>query len=259
MSARLEDKGSYLIVHNSDEKRGALSASLVEALTQAAVLACEPRIGCFVLTGGAFFCSGGDLNVLITRREMQLDERISSIGVLNDMIRAVHDAPVPVVAAIEGGAAGAGLSLALACDLVVAAKGAQFSAAYVKAGLTPDGALTHSLSRALPRQLVMEICLLGRAVTTEKLAGHGLIYALSEPGAALAEAEALAQMIAKGPRVAQSRIKALVNRAVDSPFEDILNQETKYMAEAQGGQEAAEGISAFLQKRATNFEPDKDA
>ena len=154
MSARIEDKGDRIVIWNGNaHKRGALSPELYACIGQAIEMAAEPRIRAVILTSeGDFFCAGGDLNVLIARRDMPKDERRGKINELHSLIRAIRSCPVPVIAAVEGGAAGAGLSFALACDLIVAAAGAKFTAAYVKAGLVPDGGLTASLARALPRE-----------------------------------------------------------------------------------------------------------
>jgi enoyl-CoA hydratase/carnithine racemase len=157
--------------------------------------------------------------------------------------------PVPVIAAIEGGAAGAGLSLALACDLIVAAKDAKFTAAYVKAGLVPDAGLTSAMARLLPRPLAMEMCLMGRPVMASRFAELGAVNRLASPGKAMEEAMALADVLAAGPREAQGVIRGLVAGAYEASEAAQLDAERDAMAAAAGRGEAAEGISAFLEKR----------
>lgn len=255
MSARIEDKGDRIIVWNGNaHKRGALSPELYACITQAVELAQEPRVRAVILTSeGDFFCAGGDLNVLIARRDLPEDERRGKIDELHDVVRAIRGCPVPVIAAVEGGAAGAGLSFALACDLIVAAKGSKFTAAYVKAGLVPDGGLTASLARALPRQLAMEMCLLALPVTVDRMHDLGVVNALSEPGAAMDGAMAYADRLAQGPRQAQSVIRGLVAQGYDVTEADQLDAERNAMAHAAGADEAAEGIAAFLEKRKPNY------
>jgi 2-(1,2-epoxy-1,2-dihydrophenyl)acetyl-CoA isomerase len=255
MSARIEDKGDRIIVWNGNaHKRGALSPELYACITQAVELAAEPRVRAVILTSeGDFFCAGGDLNVLIARRDLPEDERRGKIDELHDVVRAIRGCPVPVIAAVEGGAAGAGLSFALACDLIVAAKGAKFTAAYVKAGLVPDGGLTASLARALPRQLAMEMCLLALPVTVDRMHDLGVVNALSAPGAAMHGAMAYADRLAQGPRQAQSVIRGLVAQGYDVTEADQLDAERNAMAHAAGADEAAEGIAAFLEKRKPNY------
>ena len=255
MSARIEDKGDRIIVWNGNaHKRGALSPELYACIKEAIELAHEPRVRAVILTSeGDFFCAGGDLNVLIARRDLPEEERRSKIDELHDVVRAIRSSPVPVIAAVEGGAAGAGLSFALACDLIVAAKGAKFTAAYVKAGLVPDGGLTASLARTLPRQLAMEMCLLAQPVTVDRMYDLGVVNALSEPGGAMDGAMAYADRLAQGPRQAQSVIRGLVAQGYDVTEAAQLDAERDAMAHASGASEAAEGIAAFLEKRKPNY------
>ena len=187
MGARIEDKGDRVIVWNGNTaKRGALSPELYAAIHEAVALAQEPRIRAVILTSeGDFFCAGGNLNVLIERRAMSEPDRRGKVDELHDLVRGIRDCPVPVIAAVEGGAAGAGLSLALACDFIVAAENAKFTAAYVKAGLVPDGGLTSAMARMLPRPLAMEMCLLGRAVPAIRFAELGAVNVICPAGQAL--------------------------------------------------------------------------
>ena len=251
MSARLEDAGDRLIIWNGNtDKRGALSPELYACIAQATEKAADPRIRAVILTAeGPFFCAGGDLNALIERRKMTETARRAKIEELHDLVRGMRAAPAPFIAAVEGGAAGAGLSLALACDLIVAAQDAKFTAAYVKAGLVPDGGLTASMARLLPRALSMEMCLLGRAVPAARFADLGAVNHLSEPGQALSDAMALVDALAQGPRTAQGAIKGLVADAYDVPVAQQLDSERNAFAAAAGRDEAGEGMAAFLEKR----------
>ena len=253
--ARIDDHGDRLVVVNMNvTRRGALSPELLDCIGEATQRAADPRIRSIILTAeGGFFCAGGDLNVLIERKALSPTERRSRIEILHDGIRAIRNSPVPVIAAVEGGAAGAGASLALACDMIVAATGARFIASYVRAGLVPDGGLTSALSRMLPRALAMEMCLLARPVAAERLAQLGVINAAVEPGTALDQAMALANELAAGPRGAQGVIRELVAHAYETSEEAQLDAERDAMALAQGGPEAAEGIAAFLDKRKPSF------
>ena len=255
MSARLEDAGDRLIVWNGNtDKRGALSPELYDAIMSAMEQAKDPRVRAVILTAeGPFFCAGGDLNVLISRRDMPEDERRERIDDLHDLLRAIRTCPVPVIAAVEGGAAGAGLSLMMACDLVVAAEGAKFTAAYVKAGLVPDGGLTAHMARAIPRQLAMEMCLLAQPIEAGRFAELGAVNQLCEPGQAMVAATALANRLAAGPRQAHGVIRRLVSDAYDQAEAEQLDAERDAMAYAAGAPEAAEGIAAFLEKRAPKF------
>jgi len=256
VSAHIEDRGDRLIIWNGNAaKRGALTPALYACIADAMAQAEDARIRSVVLTSeGDFFCAGGDLNVLIERRKLSETERRKKVDELHDLVRAMRACPVPLIAAVEGGAAGAGLSLALACDLIVAAEGAKFTAAYVKAGLVPDAGLTASLARMLPRPLAMEMCLLARPVTAERMLELGAINDVTPSGAVLASALALADLLARGPRAAQGTIRSLVAGAYEATEAAQLDAERNAMGAAAGGDEAAEGIAAFLEKRKPEYD-----
>lgn len=255
MSARLEDAGDRLIIWNGNtDKRGALSPELYACILEACETAKERRIRSIILTSeGPFFCAGGDLNVLINRQSMPEGERRAGIEGLHNVVRALRACPVPIIAAVEGGAAGAGLSFALACDIVVAAKGAKFVAAYVKAGLVPDGGLTAHLARALPRQLSMEMCMLAQPILAERMQALGVVNAVTEVGGVMDVARGFADRFAAGPRDAQGAIRKMVAAAYDVTEAEQLDHERDAMGFATGAPEAAEGIAAFLEKRSPNY------
>lgn len=256
MTGRIERGNHALTVWNDNPgRRNALTpdyyAALHHALGEAAA---DGAVGAVVLAGaGGYFCAGGDLEVLAGRQELPKRERAERIEALHEVIRAIRDCPAPVIAAVEGGAAGAGFALAMACDIVIAASGARFAASYVRAGLTPDGGLTHALGSVLPQQTVLPILLTGAAVPAERLAALGALSELVPPGGAVDRAQALACDLAHGPREAQVRIKRLARSAPAATFDAQLAAERDSMARAQGGPEAAEGISAFLEKREPDF------
>ena len=245
-------EGAVLVLSNNNvAARNALSfefyTAVVDALRDAAT---DPSVGAIVLTGeGGHFCSGGDLRQLAKRHELPAAERRTLLEGLHDLIRAVRDCPTPVIAAVEGAAAGAGLSLAMACDMLVAAKDAKFTVAYVKVGLTPDGGATAFLAEFVSRQVLTELCLTGAPLSGEQMHALGAVNRLVESGHALAAATALATDISKGPLKAMSSIKYLCRQATRNSLEDQLELEAQSMVEAMGGDEALEGIHAFLNKR----------
>jgi enoyl-CoA hydratase/carnithine racemase len=169
------------------------------------------------------------------------------------MILAMRACRKPIIAAVDGGAAGAGASLAAACDLVVAARDAYFSVAYVKIGLTPDGGVTAFLGTALPRQLMAEMVFTGDRIPVERLYALGVINRLTEPGESLATALELAARLADGPADALAVGKRLIDQARLNPLEDQLEAEAEGIATAIGGPEGREGIAAFLEKRKPDF------
>lgn len=251
--ARVEQHGSTLVIVNSNAaRRGALSPDLYAAIGEACEHAKDPSIRAIVFASeGGFFCSGGDLNTMKERGDLSLEDRRGKVQELHDSVLALRRAPVPVIAAVEGGAAGAGLSLALACDMIVSARGAKFTASYVKAGVVPDGGLTSALARMLPRQMVTEMCLLARSVSAERLADLGVVNLIADDP--LSEAHVLADTFAKGPRKAQGIIKGLISSGYENPEEVQLDAEREAMIRAVVDTEAQIGIAAFLDKKTPEY------
>ena len=250
-----QDGGVLLLTLNGPKSRNSVGPDVYRAVRDAVVDAGNAHdIRAIILTGsGGFFSSGGNINALKESAKGPLSAVTSNTDQLNAMIRAIVDCPTPVIAAVEGGAAGAGVALALSCDLIVAASDAKFTAAYVKVGLSPDGGLTHFIRGALPRQLVNELCMLGRPITAERLAPYGIVNELTDPGQAQDAALSLAQKIAAGPAQAIQSIKHLVNNAEDNQLTTQLWQEADRINQARYGAEATEGLQAFLEKRKPDF------
>ena len=248
--------GDVLILSNNNvAARNALSpefyAAVTTALQQAAA---DSGVGAIILTGeGGHFCAGGDLRQLAQRRELPEAERRAKLEGLHDLIRAVRDCPKPVIAAVEGAAAGAGLSLALACDMLVAASNSVFSVAYIKVGLTPDGGATAFLAEFVSRQVLTELCLTGERLSGERLHALGAVNRLAAPGQALEVALALGEQIAQGPELATARIKQLCRQAPHTTLEQQLELEAQTMVQSQATEESREGIGAFLDKRPADF------
>ncbi len=238
------------VVNSNPGRRNSLSFEFYDAFAAVLDDAVSHDCGAIVLTGAdGFFCAGGDMDGLQERANGSPAFRRAGVDRLNGMIGRMRSLPVPVIAAVEGGAAGAGLSMMLACDMVVAAKDAFVMAAYVKIGLTPDGGMTAFLAQSLPRQLATEMMMTGDRVPVERLYQAGAINRLVEPGMALTEAQALAARLADGPPRSLSGIKALTEAACHPHLEDLLDREAVSIAEALGGAEAHEGIAAFKSKR----------
>lgn len=249
------EEGVVILSNNNVAARNALSPEFYAAVTTALAQASEdPSVGAIVLTGeDGHFCAGGDLRQLAKRRELTEAQRREKLEGLHNLIRAVRDCPKPVIAAVEGAAAGAGLSLALACDMLVASKNSVFSVAYVKVGLTPDGGATAFLAEFVSRQVLTELCLTGERISGERLHALGAVNRVTEPGQALAVAQALAQSIAQGPLQATARIKQLCRAAPRNTLEQQLELEAHNMVLSQVTEESREGIGAFLDKRAADF------
>lgn len=255
-SLKSTSNGSTLILTLSNpEYKNALGPEIyaagVEALNAAEN---NPEVRSVVLTGeGQVFCAGGNLQRLQLNRHHPVEVQAQSIDGLHSWIDSLRTFPKPVIAAVEGAAAGAGFSLALACDFVVAADNAIFVMAYSNVALSPDGGGSWSLSRALPRQLVAELLMCGERISAEKLQRYGLVNRVTSPGGALAEALALADNLnARAPNVLES-IKELINEAPANTLDKQLNNERDHFVKNLHHVNGGEGIEAFLQKRQPHY------
>lgn len=219
----------------------------------------DDRIGAIVLTGaGEHFCGGGNLNRLLAQRNLPPGTQAAHLDALHDWVDAIRECPKPVIAAVEGAAAGGGFSIALGCDLLVAAEDAKFVMSYVKVGLSPDGGGSDSLALALPPQAALEILLDGTPVPSARLHQLGVVNRVTPHGAALAEALHWAERLAAGPAAAQARIKQLVHGTRGRPRRVQLDAERDAFVASLYHDECGEGIHAFLEKRPARYLADID-
>jgi enoyl-CoA hydratase/carnithine racemase len=254
----IRTEGPVLVITlNDPETRNSLQPEVYEQ-GHAALSALDTKtIGAVVLTGAnGAFCSGGDLRRLkggAKNGQEGASERPLQLDAFHRFIKALRACPVPVIAAVEGFAAGAGFSIAMACDLVIAAQDARFVMAYVKVGLNPDGGASAFLNRGLPHQIVSEMLFTGDPIQASRLAELGCVNRLCPPGTARDEALTLANRLAQGPRAALGRAKTLIEGAQHNSLDDQLDLEAKLFLEATQHPESAEGMAAFLEKRPANY------
>lgn len=240
------------LVNNAPQQRNAFGMDFYDGMIPAVASASAPDVGAVVISGaGGFFCAGGDVKRLAVAHREPLGKRREGVDRLHELIRAIRDCPRPVIAAVEGGAAGAGASLAAASDLIVAAPDAYFMLAYVRIGITPDGGATWSFTRALPRHFATEMALTGGRVPAARLHDLGMVNRLApDPVAA---ALAWAAELAEGPAESMAGIKRLIRQAEGAGLDAQLEAEAVSIAHALGGPEGIEGASAFLEKRRARF------
>ncbi|MBN9097783.1 MULTISPECIES: enoyl-CoA hydratase-related protein [unclassified Pseudonocardia] len=206
-----------------------------------------------VLTGaGGAFCAGGDVKSSPSRGT-GLGAPAARLLVAQRVLQDLLAVPKPVLAAVEGPAMGIGWSLALACDVVVAARDAVFGAPFVLRGLVPDGGAAWFLTRALGRQRAAALLLSGGRMAAPEADEAGLVARLSEPGAALADAVAMAMTMAAGPAEALRLTKGMVRAALDLPLERFLEVEWLSATLDITGPDAAEGRASFVEKRPPDF------
>lgn len=250
------DGATLVLTLSNPELRNALSPEIyaagVEALNAAEN---NPEIRSVVITGeGSTFCAGGNLQRLLANRALPQEVQAQSINGLHSWIDSIRTFPKPVIAAVEGAAAGAGFSLALACDLVVAADNAVFVMAYSSVALSPDGGGSWTLSRALPRALVSELLMCGERISAGRLQAFGLVNRCVTPGDALSEALKLADTLNTRAPNALASIKELINDASVSPLGQQMDAERAHFVRNLHHPNGGEGISAFLEKRSPRYE-----
>ena len=232
---------------------GAMHAELRSALDQ---VQSDKNVRVLVLTGaGRAFCAGQDL----ADPDMQkVDGKMPDIGNLVEanykpLILRLQNLRVPTIAAVNGIAAGAGASVALACDLVVASKSASFLQAFSKIGLIPDTGGTWFLPQRIGMARAMGLALLADKLPAEKAAEWGLIWSCVEDGEFAGAVDALAKQLSTAPTKALVRTRQAMHAAPGHTLEQQLSMEGGFMRELGWSPDYAEGVAAFMAKRAPNF------
>jgi len=250
-----------VITLNRPQARNALSDQLSPALREM-IRWCgdEAEVGAVLITGaGAAFCAGGDVKGMGSssnpaKRDWSFEQRVAD---LQDRQRRLTGALValrkPSVAALPGPAAGAGLSIALACDLRIAAESAFISTGYVRVGLSGDYGITWLLAQLVGRGRASELMLLGEKVDAQRCASLGLFNRVVPDARLQDEAFALARQLAHGPALAQALIKDNLDDAATLAFAAALDHEAERLIRASLDTDHAEAVRAFVEKRAPKF------
>ena len=220
---------------------------LIEALRE---VADDAAVRAVVLTGtGRAFCVGQDLAAV---EELEhADETVA--GSYNPIAQTITDMPKPVVAAVNGAAVGAGLGLALACDLRLAAESASFSCAFGKVGLVPDTGVSWHLVRELGYARAFALATLGRTFTAEEAKAYGLVNCVLPDAQLTASAQELAGRLAAGPALAFALTKRQFRAVGEVSFEAMLAMEARHQGEAAAHPDHVEGRAAFGEKRAPRW------
>jgi len=234
----------------------AIDLSLARALHAAALRCDEERaVRAVLVTGeGRMFCAGGDLPSFARAGDGRpaLIKEITTY--LHAAIARFARMRAPVVAAVNGTAAGAGLALVAAADLAVASDAARFTLAYTRAGLVPDGSSTWFLPRLLGARRALELMLTNRVLSAQEALAWGLVNRVVAAERVLPEADALARELAGGATDAFGATKRLLLLSPAQGLETQMELESRAIADASRSADAAEGIAAFLEKRAPRFE-----
>lgn len=244
------------ITLNRPDALNAIDHNLAHDLREAAIKAeMSPEVRCVVIKGsGPAFMAGGDIRAFKKRLGQTLDRYMIDVTHdLHDAIMAIRRMPKPVVASVHGAAAGAGFSMAMACDLVMATDEAVFTLAYSVIGASPDGSSTFSLPRLIGYHRSMELMLLSDRFGAKRAQELGLINFIVTKDQLEDETKKLAQRLASGPTFAYGKAKELLGKSLERGIGDQLDAEAQYITECSRTNDFAEGITAFLDKRKPTF------
>ncbi|GAA4743424.1 enoyl-CoA hydratase-related protein [Flavisolibacter ginsenosidimutans] len=240
------------ITFNRPEKYNAFNREMA-LLLQEKLDACQSKdVRCVYITGsGKAFCSGQDLEEVVDPNGPKIEHIVGEH--YNPIITRIRKLAKPVVAAVNGVAAGAGANIALACDIVVASQNASFIQAFSKIGLIPDSGGTFFLPRLIGWQKASALMMLGDKVSAEEAERMGMIYKFFPAETFEEEAKKIARTLATMPTKGLTFTKMLLDNSFKNSYEDQLEDEENFQQRAGSTKDYKEGVDAFLQKRRPNF------
>jgi len=250
------DSGVLQVTLNRPEKLNAFNPEMHGELRKALERAAdEAAVRAVLLTGaGRAFCAGQDLAERdVSAGAAPIDLSVSLGSHYNPLVRRLRELPKPVVCAVNGVAAGAGANIALACDIVLAARSASFIQSFARIGLVPDSGGTWFLPRLVGRARAMGLALLGDKLTAEQALEWGLIWKVFEDQDLLRESTALCRSLAEGPTKGYGLIKKAMNASSGNSLDAQLDLERDLQREAGLSEDYREGVSAFKEKRPPKF------
>ncbi len=259
----LKDRVLYLTMNRPD-KLNAMSAEMMGAMVDnLARAATNPEVGAVVLTGaGRGFCAGGDITAMRDRNEgtgagagteTTIEDRVASLRRGEEASLMLHQMTKVTIAAVNGPAAGAGLSIAMACDIRIASDAARFGTAFAKVGFSGDYGGTWSLTRLVGSAKARELYFLADIISAEEALRIGLANRVVPKESFKDEVHALASRIANGPTIAYSYMKANLNAAITHELNELLDREAWGQTMTGRTEDHREAVKAFLEKRPPTF------
>ena len=248
----IKDKAAHILLNRPD-KYNAFNREMALELQQALDdCAQNPAIRAVSISGnGKAFSSGQDISELVGDKAIGIDKILAEH--YNPVVRKIREMDKPVVACVNGVAAGAGANIALACDIVVATASASFIQAFSKIGLIPDSGGTFFLPRFIGFQKASALMMLGDKVSAEEAEKIGMIYKAFSDESFAEEAEKIVTILSNMPTLGLAYTIQVLNQSLQNNFYDQLQLEDKYQRKAANTEDYAEGINAFLEKRKPSF------
>ena len=250
------EDGIAHVILNRPRRYNTLNLEMAQALADTCKqIQNNQDIRCLIIEGrGGNFLAGGDVLSFKTAMDDNNEAYITElIKHANATVCTLRNLPVPVIACVEGAVAGYGLSLMLACDLVIAAENAIFISAYSQIGATPDGGMTYHLPRMIGLKKAFEICLLSDQINAQQALEIGIVNRLVPLSDLKGEVEKLAKRLNNGPVLAYSRIKRLLNESLVNDLDNQLMLEGDAFRAGFQSKEFQEGVTAFCEKRKPDF------
>jgi 2-(1,2-epoxy-1,2-dihydrophenyl)acetyl-CoA isomerase len=248
-------EGVATITLNRPNNMNAMSPLMGAELHQVALeIDADKSVRAVVLTGtGKVFCAGGDLGEFAAAGEGARTLIMKMTGDLHLALSRLARNSAPVIAAVNGTAAGAGFSLLMAADLAIAAESAVMTMAYTNAGLSPDGSSTYYMPRKIGDRRARELMLTNRVLSAAEALDWGVVNQVVPDAEVVATAQKLAAKLAAGPTQAYGRVKALLDSSFDHSLESQMELEARAIADMIGSKDGQEGLHAFLAKRKPQF------
>jgi 2-(1,2-epoxy-1,2-dihydrophenyl)acetyl-CoA isomerase len=251
-----KDKGVLVLTMNRPDAMNALTPTMMQAQLDAlSAAAADPEVGCVVMTGnGRAFCAGGDVKSMASgERRGTLEERANDLRRRMEVSRLLHEMPKPTIAMVNGVAAGAGMSIALACDMRVVAKSARMTTAFAKVGFSGDFAGHYFLHRMIGTARARELYFTAEVLDSAKIDALGLANRVVADDQLEAETMKLAHQVANGPRVAWGYMKRNMKAAEEGTLSEVMDLEAFGMMRCADTDDHKEAARAFVEKRAPVF------
>jgi enoyl-CoA hydratase/carnithine racemase len=257
VTCEVDDEVATITLANP-EMRNALTIEMAHGIKEAIADVTDTDARCVVLQGADdAFCAGGDIQSMLeaVSGDADMDTMIEEVGKpVNHTVKDVYDCPLPTVAKVDGPAYGAGGSMAVACDIVLASERAELSFGFQRIGLSIDSGTSYLLPRLVGENTAKRLVLTDAVLDADEAAEHGLVQEVYPTDSFDAAATDIVEQVATGPTVALKNTKALLQQGLDRTMDEAIDHEVESLKEVFRTDDFAEGVSAFVERRSPEFE-----